>query len=406
MLKDPEVQKDLKIRWVDNTAKIIKKYKENTQKGKHRPTISDLNPLKSSNDNRVNVNSKNVHILNSLLKEGLGNYEHFCTCIEVDGQSLLRLIFNFRSLIGAKGQDAYYSVQETIDILENMIEDARRLLVRSPILSRASKRLAIQQSENTRYGTDNGTRFFTFTTSSGIAEMIVMGVAYYATLKRSPEAQLKIRPKLLQMVVLLLALLNDNDLESIRPVLEEDYELQSDRKSIELTILKVLTLSTVGPLDFLRSTLSNVNQTRIIIPDDEETRAIEWDKFLGEIAALGWLLPCSIEQLKDSKHLPKRNGSWKLAWGKFTDSDIFDQLQYSGQRDTVNKIPPLKINTESLGTLLIPAEFLNGRTYNVQSKDLEFITRTEPGTYDVEDQKTKQHTGKSFIVVMNDPLLP
>ncbi|CZR68945.1 uncharacterized protein PAC_18846 [Phialocephala subalpina] len=309
-----------------------------------------------------------------LPKEGLGIYEHFYACIEVDGQSLLRLIFNFRSLIGAKGEDAYYSVQETIDILETIIEDARRLLVRSLILSRASTWLTVQQSENTRYGTDNGTRFSP------------------SRLVLETEAQLKIRPKLLQMVVLLLALLNDNNLKSIRQVLEEDYELQSDRKSIEPMILKVLTLSTVEPLDFLRSTLSNVNQRRVIIPDYEETRAKELDKVLGDINTLRWLLSGSIEQLKDSKHLPKQNGSWKLTWSRYTDSDIFDQLQYSGQRETVNKIPPLKINTESLGTLLIPVEFLNGLTHNVQSKDLELINRTEPSTYDLEDQKTKQHT--------------
>ncbi|CZR68942.1 uncharacterized protein PAC_18843 [Phialocephala subalpina] len=63
MLRDPEVQKDLKILWVDNTPKIIKKYKENAQKGKYGPMIHDLYPLKSVNDNCVNVNSKNVHIV-------------------------------------------------------------------------------------------------------------------------------------------------------------------------------------------------------------------------------------------------------------------------------------------------------------------------------------------------------
>jgi hypothetical protein len=53
-----------------------------------------------------------------------------------------------------------------------MIEDAGRLLVRSPILARVAQRVTVQKSQNTRYGFDIGTMFDTYSTSKGIREVI------------------------------------------------------------------------------------------------------------------------------------------------------------------------------------------------------------------------------------------
>ena len=96
-----------------------------------------------------------------------------------------------------------------------MIEDARRLCVRSPILFRMSTRRHIISSKNTRYGVDDGTMFKTLTTSSGIKNILSLSSSYFNSLSQptSPGQQEKlqqeIRPRFLQMLVLLLALLND-----------------------------------------------------------------------------------------------------------------------------------------------------------------------------------------------------
>jgi hypothetical protein len=96
-----------------------------------------------------------------------------------------------------------------------MIEDARRLCIRSPILFRMSTRRHIISSKNTRYGVDDGTMFKTLTTSSGIKNIISLSSSYFTSLSqpaspiRQEKLQQEIRLRFLQMLVLLLALLND-----------------------------------------------------------------------------------------------------------------------------------------------------------------------------------------------------
>ena len=105
----------------------------------------------------------------------------------------------------------------------------------------------------------------------------------------SKEAQEKIRPKFMQMVVFLLSLLNDEDLKNLQPALEQSYDLKADRKSIEMTILKVLTYFAVGSNLFLTGVISAFQMKPILIKDDEKSESIAWDHFLGEAARLGWL---------------------------------------------------------------------------------------------------------------------
>lgn len=98
-----------------------------------------------------------------------------------------------------------------------MIEDARRLCVRSPILFRMSTRRQIVSSKNTRYGVDDGTMFKTLTTSAGIKNIISLSSSYFnslsqpATPVQQEKMQQEIRPRFLQMLVLLLALLNNGN---------------------------------------------------------------------------------------------------------------------------------------------------------------------------------------------------
>jgi hypothetical protein len=69
-------------------------------------------------------------------------------------------------------------------------------------------------------------------------------------LQGGKEGQVKVQTKFMQMVVFLVSLLNE-DLEALRPALEQSYDLKADRKSTELTIPKVLISLAVGRHLFL-----------------------------------------------------------------------------------------------------------------------------------------------------------
>jgi hypothetical protein len=86
---------------------------------------------------------------------------------------------------------------------------------------------------------NHGEMFRTLTTSQGIKEIISLSASYFNSLdsvtskKLENTTQKLIRPRFLQMIVLLLSLLNDADLTSIADFLESTYQLKADRKHIE-----------------------------------------------------------------------------------------------------------------------------------------------------------------------------
>ena len=55
------------------------------------------------------------------------------------------------------------------------------------------------------------------------------------------------------MVVLLLALVNNDDLAEMKDFLEATYGLAADRQSLELAILKVVPLVSINPRTFFTS---------------------------------------------------------------------------------------------------------------------------------------------------------
>jgi len=83
----------------------------------------------------VTIDSAEVKMTNHLNSD---EWDISSTLIEVDGTSLWGLIVHYRQLILTAGPDPPFEV--TRDLLETMIEDARRLWVRSPILFRMSTR--------------------------------------------------------------------------------------------------------------------------------------------------------------------------------------------------------------------------------------------------------------------------
>src|SRR5436853_1873381 len=143
-----------------------------------------------------------------------------------------------------------------IKLLDTMIEDARRLCVRSPILFRMSTRWQIISSKNTRYGIDHGTMFRTLTTSRGIKNIIELSASYFNSLSSAggrDKSQEIIRPRFLQMLVLLLSLLNDDDLSEIAGFLGDTYKINAERQHIELLILKVLPLMSINSRIFINA---------------------------------------------------------------------------------------------------------------------------------------------------------
>ena len=152
LLMQFDVSADLSIVKKDQTAVIANKAKERISLKDSR--LSYLPPQKKSVQlhgqeypDAVTIDSECVKIVKDLRA---GEWDIQCTLIEVDASSLWDLIVNYKHLISRGGPNM--SFEETRVLLDTMIEDARRLCVRSPILFRMSTRSRIIQSKNTRYG--------------------------------------------------------------------------------------------------------------------------------------------------------------------------------------------------------------------------------------------------------------
>jgi hypothetical protein len=258
--------------------------------------MSSLSLLQSKQD-RVTIDSQFVRIVNDLR---LQEWDLESTLIEVDGSSITKLMVNFRHLISRGGPDMTF--EETRVLLDTMIEDARRLCVRSPVLFRMSTRAKIINSSNTRYGINHGSMFRTLTTSQGIKEIISLSASYFNSL--DPEGgkdttQKLIRPRFLQMIVLLLSLLNDEDLSDIADFLESTYKLKAERKHLELLFLKVIPLMSINSKVFLKAMIPAIEGFPLNDDYDSSNEAYAhcWDVFMRRILEQGYILPGSVLDL-------------------------------------------------------------------------------------------------------------
>jgi hypothetical protein len=228
-----------------------------------------------------------------------------------------------------------------MELLDTMIEDARRLCVRSPILFRMSTRRHIIASKNTRYGVDHGSMFQTLTTSTGIKNIISLSAAYFNSLStagNTDKTQELIRPRFLQMLVLLLSLLNENDLIEIQDFLEVTYSLRADRQNVELLILKVLPLMSINSQIFVSGMVAAFDGPFVAPPPRDEKRV--WNIFVERLLQNGYILPGTLEQLGEP------NRSWVVKYPErgLKDSSIFNNVQYAGEGRTINNIPPMKLD--------------------------------------------------------------
>ncbi|KAI1255713.1 hypothetical protein MGN70_002452 [Eutypa lata] len=225
------------------------------------------------------LNPQELVILVHNLHEHAGKFDIESTLVEVDGPSLMKLIVCYKCLTERVGQSPNF--EETGDILETMIEDARRLCSRSPILFRMSTRNRIIRSKNTRYGTNHGRQFTTITTSRGIA-------AYFNSLDVDTKAQKFIRPRFLQMLVVLLSPLNDDDLRELQEFLEHTYRFKANRADIELLIINAILMSSIKPKVFVTSLVPAFEgYIPNVRPYDTSSFQHYWDTFIRQIVKRG-----------------------------------------------------------------------------------------------------------------------
>jgi hypothetical protein len=300
----------------------------------------------------------------------------------------------------------------------------------------------IAQSTNTRYGVDYGSLFVTLTTSEGIRKLVEQSSSYYLSLNESKLDQEFVKPKFMQMLIMLLALLNNDDLKKITKVLESTFQIPGDRESIELIIMKVLPLGAINPEIFLESLFE------AYMPLERKEGGYElrlqrkiWEELQQDLAQKGYLVPTvmgnsgSLNQtvwttshaddleamlgdlemdddpFRDSEdHHPstrypyddKRHQhhqsvapdsiSWQAPWPMdgVLSSSIFKYLQHDGMMRergnsnglvrVVNEIPHLEITSDDRDDTLL-AWFTNSTQYRVSASEIEFISAMQKGTY-------------------------
>lgn len=307
LLQRFEIGPDLSIQKKDNSHDIMIAYKE--RKGQIRsPSSSTYNePIRGLltkqapdpdesmaltrrhiQDHTLTIDSDKVKLMHGLCTDG--NFDICCTLIEIDMFSMRDLMTNYRTIVQDGGRNI--AAKEIVQILDAMINDVRRLCTRSPRLFRMSTRTMIAQSTNTRYGVDYGSLFVTLTTSEGIRKLVEQSSSYYLSLNESKTDQEFVKPKFMQMLVMLLALLNNDDLKKITKVLESTFQIPGDRESIELIIMKVLPLGAINPEIFLQGLFEAYK------PHEQKEGGYElrlqrkiWAELQQDLASKGYLVP-------------------------------------------------------------------------------------------------------------------
>ena len=394
------VSPDLQIIQTDQTACILTRAKYQARERDRDRQILDQRkaPARRNRDpDTVTIDSACVTIVKDLR---IGDWDLRGLLVEVDWSSLWDLMVNYRNLIAGGGPEMTFKETETL--LETMIDDARRLCVRSPILFRMSTRVRIINSENTRYGINHGPMFRTLTTSKGIKEIISLSASYYNSLDphgSDDSTQKYIRPRFLQMVVLLLSLLNNEDLAELKDFLEATYKLKADRRDIELLILKVIPLLSINPRVFLNALVPTIEGFPLESrnPNTDEDHSEIWDIFIKRILEDGYILPGTVDDLG------RRHRSWSVKWPEngFKSTAIFNTLQYAGRLRTINNIPPVE-HHPGFNCAELTVVMTDDSKYVISPQDLDSINYMTPGRYPV--QETAERKRFLDLVIEERPL--
>lgn len=315
LLRRFEIGEDLTIQQKDDSHSIMKSVKERKTSrrsyGSSMSNESSRNLLTKSGpgpdtdgfqsmslvkrniqDHVLTIDSDSVELMHGLCPPD-HDFDITCALIEIDMFSMRDLMTNYRTIVQNGGRNI--AATEVLQILDTMINDVRRLSTRSPRLFRMSTRAMIAQSTNTRYGVDYGSQFVTITTSEGIRKLIDQSSSYYLSLNDSKIDQSYIKPKFMQMLILLLALLNNDDLKKTTKVLESTFQIPGDRESIELLIMKVLPLGAINPEVFLEALFEAYK------PMEKKEGGYElrlqrsiWEELQQDLANKGFLVPTII----------------------------------------------------------------------------------------------------------------
>ncbi|KAF2478283.1 uncharacterized protein BDR25DRAFT_348549 [Lindgomyces ingoldianus] len=384
LLWDFEVRQDLRVISRDTTPQVLKHAR--ARRDKMLPSFIPGQKTEalviSGREKRpaVNIDSDEVTLVQDL-RYYQGQFDLESTLIEVDSTSMVSLLVNFQLII--QNRNAAQDLDETRKLLEAMMEDVRRLCTRSAILFRMSTRVKIITSKDIRYGVNNGREFTTLTTSKGIRKIINLSSAYYTSLDPSDKVQQLLRPRFLQMLVLLLSFLNDDDLQNIREFLEKTFHFRADRPSMELLFLKVIPFYSINSHVFLTSMVPAFEGWSPRKPDNQD-HTYYWETFITRIAPLGYILPGTVDQLCRAQK------SWIVQWPEkgFKDSLAFRNLQYGAldHMRTFNDIPPIERDHEGRNeNTLLNAIFTDGKQYLIRVADYEGILCVRKGVYTAQE---------------------
>src|SRR5436853_3475445 len=124
------------------------------------------------------IDSDLVKIVHDL-SEHDGPFDIESALVEVDIDTMLSFRGSYHHMVRKSRCDSGRAVEEALDI---MMEDARKLAQRSPILFRASFRAVVSRSKNIRYGVNTPNMFCTIMTSKGIKQLLDLSCAYCCAL--------------------------------------------------------------------------------------------------------------------------------------------------------------------------------------------------------------------------------
>lgn len=396
---------------------------------RRRPTGDHIQALikRDIQDHLLNINSEYIEIIH---KDPVvaSSYDIISTLIEVDMQSIISLLANFRNVISSNGD---VSSKKITKILHTMINDARRLCTRSPTLFRLATRVTIARSRDTRYGVDYGSVFATMTTSEGIRILIERSVSYFVSLDENIPDQALVKPRFLQMLVMLVALLNNYDLKMIGGCLEDTFKIPGDREGLELLILKVLPLESVNSRAFMEDLHDDYyeGRGRIDLKDPKQQKE-QWRKLQQDLAEKGFILPVVFQpviqedgyqddlmSLMEQQELEDENEgaaalpnggpssdhqrSWSAPWPEdkgLRYTTIFRHIQHCGklqeegnyQKETVkavNNVPYLNLTSEDKDNQCVI--FLhNGDKFRARCEDADDISLMKKDRYTLNELET------------------
>jgi hypothetical protein len=180
------------------------------------------------------------------------------------------------------------------------------------------------------------------------------------------------------MLVLLLSLLNDDDLSEIAGFLGDTYKINAERQHIELLILKVLPLMSINSRIFVNAIVLTFDGPDIQLDPKYQDDAGIWKTFLTRRLKDGYIVPGTLDQMGQLDY------SWIIKWPEdgIKDTHVFNNLQYNGEKRTINEIPAIDLSFDS-GSNELTVILTNGSKYLVGTSDLEKITCMTRGRYSI-----------------------